>query len=395
MHAREDEPRARLLAGVDDGAGELHLVGLVRRDVEDHVDAVHGAAQRCRVAQVADVHLDALAGHEARGVADQDARHDAAPAQGGEHLAAHQSGAAQDEDRGVGRHGIRARGERHGSRVGGRGCRAGGGGGVEVGHRVLLRGWCVVDDDGGRPPLGRDLGRAAQAAPKCGTARWDATDRADQAPGHHRRGGDDMTTHSTATRNHPQVDLPGQTFVAEGPNDHTGMYVMHHAFRRDLAAFASSVRATPFGDPETWEVLGRRWSRFAATLHHHHTAEDTIYWPALLTAVEARGTEADLVEVRAMSEEHADIDPLVDGVRRRLRRRRRAPVRGASQRARHPPRRPARGARRAPAPRGDRGAAPRAAGDDARGVPGGRAGDREVVPACATCRSSSAGRWKA
>ena len=123
-----------------------------------------------------------------------------------------------------------------------------------------------------------------------------------------------MTTHSTATRNHPQVDLPGQTFVAEGPNDHTGMYVMHHAFRRDLAAFASSVRATPLGDGATWSALTRRWGRFAATLHHHHTAEDTIYWPALLTAVEARGSEADLVEVRAMSEEHADIDPLVTAI---------------------------------------------------------------------------------
>ena len=34
----------------------------------------------------------------------------------------------------------------------------------------------------------------------------------------------------------------------------------------------------------------------------------------LLTAAEARGTAADLVEVRAMSEEHADIDPLVTAI---------------------------------------------------------------------------------
>ena len=91
----------------------------------------------------------------------------------------------------------------------------------------------------------------------------------------------------------------------------TGMYVMHHAFRRDLAAFASSVRATPLGDATTWEALGRRWARFAATLHHHHSAEDTHYWPVLETAVAARGTDADLAEVHAMGEEHADIDPLV------------------------------------------------------------------------------------
>ncbi len=123
-----------------------------------------------------------------------------------------------------------------------------------------------------------------------------------------------MSTRTTTTALRPQVDLPGQTHVAEGPNDHTGMYVMHHAFRRDLAAFASSVRATPLGDHRTWEALTGRWGRFASTLHHHHTAEDTIYWPVLLTAVEARGTAADLMEVRAMSEEHADIDPLVAAI---------------------------------------------------------------------------------
>jgi iron-sulfur cluster repair protein YtfE (RIC family) len=119
---------------------------------------------------------------------------------------------------------------------------------------------------------------------------------------------------TTALDHHRQLDLPGQTHVAEGPHDMTGMYVMHHAFRRDLAAFASSVRATPLGDRQTWEALQHRWSRFAATLHHHHTAEDTLYWPVLLTAVESRGTDADLVEVRAMSEEHADIDPLVTAI---------------------------------------------------------------------------------
>ena len=120
-----------------------------------------------------------------------------------------------------------------------------------------------------------------------------------------------MTTRTATHPHRPQLDLPGQTFVAEGPNDHTGMYVMHHAFRRDLAAFASSVRATPLGDHATWQALQHRWSRFAGCLHHHHTAEDTHYWPVLLAAVEERGSDADRAEVRAMSEEHEGIDPLV------------------------------------------------------------------------------------
>jgi hemerythrin-like domain-containing protein len=115
-------------------------------------------------------------------------------------------------------------------------------------------------------------------------------------------------THPATTH---QLDLPGQNHVAEGPNDHTGMYVMHHAFRRDLAAFASSVRATPLGDRDTWAAMSRRWRRFAASLHHHHEAEDTEYWPVLLRTTEERGTDADKAEVRAMSEEHAGIDPLV------------------------------------------------------------------------------------
>ena len=106
-----------------------------------------------------------------------------------------------------------------------------------------------------------------------------------------------------------QLDLPGQTHVAEGPLDHTGMYVMHHAFRRDLARFAAAATATPLGEPDTWAALSARWDRFTHVLHEHHHAEDTHYWPVLHAAVSARGTDADRAEVTAMSDEHAEIDP--------------------------------------------------------------------------------------
>ena len=66
-----------------------------------------------------------------------------------------------------------------------------------------------------------------------------------------------MTTRPTTVPDHPQLDLPGQTHVAQGPHDQTGMYVMHHAFRRDLAAFASSVRAHARSATPT---RGRRWA---------------------------------------------------------------------------------------------------------------------------------------
>jgi len=106
-----------------------------------------------------------------------------------------------------------------------------------------------------------------------------------------------------------QLDLPGQTHVAEGPLDHTGMYVMHHAFRRDLARFVAAATATPLGEPDTWAALSARWGRFTHVLHEHHHAEDTYYWPVLDTAVWLRGSEADRAEVAAMSDEHAEIDP--------------------------------------------------------------------------------------
>lgn len=106
-----------------------------------------------------------------------------------------------------------------------------------------------------------------------------------------------------------QVNLPGQTHVADGPHDHTGMYVMHHALRRDLARFASGIARTPLGDVDTWSALSGRWDRFTHVLHEHHHAEDTHYWPVLDAAVAARGTGSDRAEVDAMITEHAEIDP--------------------------------------------------------------------------------------
>ncbi len=86
----------------------------------------------------------------------------------------------------------------------------------------------------------------------------------------------------TTERFPQQISLPGQAHVADGPHDQSGMYVIHHAFRRDLAAFEAAVRATPVGDAPTWAALGARWTRFATVLHHHHGVEDEHLWPVLL-----------------------------------------------------------------------------------------------------------------
>ena len=49
-----------------------------------------------------------------------------------------------------------------------------------------------------------------------------------------------------------QVRLPGQAVAPPGPVDLTRTYLMHHAFRRDLADFMAAVAATPPDEPVTW-----------------------------------------------------------------------------------------------------------------------------------------------
>ena len=115
-----------------------------------------------------------------------------------------------------------------------------------------------------------------------------------------------MTSPTTAP---VQLDLPGQTHVADGPHDQSGMYLMHHAFRRDLANFASAIQNTPLTDADVWGALAARWTRFADTLHHHHEAEDTSIWPVLLGHADAAGNAEDRATLEAMEAEHAVIDP--------------------------------------------------------------------------------------
>ncbi|GAB1817228.1 hemerythrin domain-containing protein [Herbidospora sp. RD11066] len=105
--------------------------------------------------------------------------------------------------------------------------------------------------------------------------------------------------------NAPQPSL-GQSHTAEGPIPLGNMYVMHHAFRRDLRDLTRAVPATPLTDREAWAALARRWTGFATTLHHHHTIEDTSIWPRVLERVDAHAVMA------AMEAEHARIDPLLE-----------------------------------------------------------------------------------
>ena len=132
-------------------------------------------------------------------------------------------------------------------------------------------------------------------------------------------GGTTMSDHrrspSPQTAPRSQVVLPGQSQPAEGPHDLTGMYLMHHAFRRDLQRFAAAVEGTPVAERRTWSALAERWERFALVLHHHHSVEDADFWPPLLAAADAAGAPAEREVLEAMEDEHEQLDPALDRCR--------------------------------------------------------------------------------
>jgi iron-sulfur cluster repair protein YtfE (RIC family) len=121
-------------------------------------------------------------------------------------------------------------------------------------------------------------------------------------------------SHRTTT-NRPQLTLPRQSHTAEGPHDQTGMYVMHHAFRRDLEKFVGAVQNTPAAEREVWSALEQRWLKMAEVLHHHHSIEDAALWPVLERYAAAAGSEEDLRLLEDMEAEHGSIDPALTACR--------------------------------------------------------------------------------
>lgn len=105
----------------------------------------------------------------------------------------------------------------------------------------------------------------------------------------------------------PQYLLPRQVAAPAGPVDTRMMYVMHHAFRRDLAMFEAAARVTPYDDRDAWDALAERWAVFSAQLHHHHAGEDAGLWPLLLE----HASEQERQVLEDMEAEHALVDPLL------------------------------------------------------------------------------------
>lgn len=56
--------------------------------------------------------------------------------------------------------------------------------------------------------------------------------------------------------------------------------IIHTALRRDIARFSGALAGQGAGDPATVERLWPAWTHFSGQLHHHHEAEETIFFPA-------------------------------------------------------------------------------------------------------------------
>ena len=108
-----------------------------------------------------------------------------------------------------------------------------------------------------------------------------------------------------------QILLPGQAAAPDGPIDMAPMYVMHHAFRRDLRDFVAAAGVTPVEDRAARRALAARFEFFGAVLHKHHTSEDEQIWPLLLRRVDTAGDAQGRATLDAMEAEHAEIDPLL------------------------------------------------------------------------------------
>ncbi|MGY1744150.1 hemerythrin domain-containing protein [Blastococcus sp. SYSU D00695] len=107
----------------------------------------------------------------------------------------------------------------------------------------------------------------------------------------------------------PQLLLPGQAAAPAGPVDIAPMHLMHHAFRRDVDAFAAVGPTITAGDRRRWRRVAGRFAFFCSVLHRHHSGEDRAMWPLLAE----RG--ADPAVLAALEADHAGIDPLLDAMR--------------------------------------------------------------------------------
>ncbi|GAA0733795.1 hemerythrin domain-containing protein [Dactylosporangium roseum] len=92
-----------------------------------------------------------------------------------------------------------------------------------------------------------------------------------------------------------------------------GITINHRSMRGDARRFAALVRSiadgTTASSPARARAIERYLTSLCAGIHHHHQAEDEVLWPVLEAAA---GAEVDLTE---LTDDHAQLDPLLDRLR--------------------------------------------------------------------------------
>jgi iron-sulfur cluster repair protein YtfE (RIC family) len=86
----------------------------------------------------------------------------------------------------------------------------------------------------------------------------------------------------------------------------TIVYLIHEAFRRDLARLSVAVRS-PRVDLARARRLGTHWDFVKDQLHHHHRVEDESLWP--LVRPKLAGRADGLAVLDDMEAQHLALDP--------------------------------------------------------------------------------------
>jgi hemerythrin-like domain-containing protein len=87
----------------------------------------------------------------------------------------------------------------------------------------------------------------------------------------------------------------------------TIVYLIHQAFRRDLARLTEAVRAPGVEAPKAGQ-LREQWTFVNEQLHHHHKVEDDSLWP--LVRPKLAGQEEQLAVLDEMEAQHHTLEPL-------------------------------------------------------------------------------------
>jgi hypothetical protein len=87
------------------------------------------------------------------------------------------------------------------------------------------------------------------------------------------------------------------------------MVLVHRAFRREFRILPGLIRAVNPSDSTRAGVVGEHLADLTGALQHHHTAEDELLWPALLTRA---GVPANLVQ--RMQAQHDRLHVLLERI---------------------------------------------------------------------------------